>query len=260
MKIDNSVAVVVCAGPSLDLFSSAAWADVQRAGDVVSINGAATSAAVVRHGVHLTAVAAMDLHNGLAKMVPQLPRVWEDTTAWRIASVAAKHLQAETYMRELDEADGVRGWSDASDAGYKGGSSAMIVGNWLGNDWTDEERRRADDLARERQKRVPRRGYRRLAFIGLDMVAGDGRHASGAGLHSSGFASSLGHFRQVARSWGRFCEQAAKRGIECVNLTPGTGLRQMPRGMVPATWLMSDYVLRLAGIAQASSLPPEGGS
>ena len=248
MRIDESVAVVVCAGPSLDFLSDAAWHDVQRAGEVVSINGAATAAGVLRHGVRFTCIAAMDLKQGLAQSVPQLSHVWEETPAWRLTSADASDIEAETHIRELDELDGVRGWSDDDDAGYKGGSSAMIVGNWLGNRWPDGDtaRERREALAASRRKSIPRRGFRRLAFIGLDMVAGDGRHANGAGTHMSGFASSLGHFRAVARSWGRFCEQAAKRGIECVNLTPGTGLRQMQRAVPPASWLLSDYVLRLA--------------
>ena len=246
--IDDSVAVVVCAGPSLDLFSSAAWADVQRAGEVVSINGGATAAGVLRHGVRFTCMAAMDLKLGLARSVPALPRVWEETPSWRITSADAADMTAETYVRELDELDGVRGWSDDHDAGYKGGSSAMIVGNWLANPWPDDPaaREERERIAAERGKRVPRRGFKRLAFIGLDMVAGDGRHANGAGTHTSGFASSLGHFRKVAKGWGRFCEQARKRGVECVNLTPGTGLQQMPRAVVPVSWLLSDYVMGLA--------------
>jgi hypothetical protein len=248
VRIDEDVAVIVCAGPSLDLLSDAAWRDVQRAGEVVSINGAATAAGVLRHGVRFSCIAAMDMKTGLAAAVPQLPRVWSETNAWRITSVDASDIDAETHVRELDEANGVRGWCDDHDAGYKGGSSGMIVGNWLGNLWPDDDvsRARRESVAAARGKRIPRRGFKRLAFIGLDMVAGDGRHANGAGTHISGFASSSRHFREVSRGWGRFCEQAAKRGIECVNLTPGSGLQQMPRATPPASWLLSDYVLRLA--------------
>jgi len=183
MRIDEDVAVIVCAGPSLDLLSDAAWRDVQRAGEVVSINGAATAAGVLRHGVRFTCIAAMDIKTGLVEAVPQLPRVWQETSAWRITSIDAREIEAETHVRELDEADGVRGWSDHDNAGYKGGSSGMIVGNWLGNHWPGDPvaRERREAMAAARGKRIPRRGYKRLAFIGLDMVAGDGRHANGAG-------------------------------------------------------------------------------
>jgi hypothetical protein len=252
MTIDENVAVIVCAGPSLDLLSRAAWEDVHRAGEIVSINGGATAAGVLRHDVRFTCMAAMDMKLGLAESVPKLPRVWRETPAWRITSFDAPDMEAETYVRELDELDGVRGWSDAHDAGYKGGSSAMIVGNWIANPWPDDPaaREERERIAAARGKRVPRRGFKRLAFIGLDMVAGDGRHANDAGTHISGFASSMGRFRKVARSWGFFCEAAARRGVECVNLTPGTGLRQMPRANVPASWLLSDYVMQLASGAR----------
>ena len=84
MRIDESVAVVVCAGPSLDFLSDAAWQDVQRAGEVVSINGAATAAGVLRHGVCFTCIAAMDLKQGLAQSVPQLSHVWQETPFFTI--------------------------------------------------------------------------------------------------------------------------------------------------------------------------------
>src|SRR5258708_37308111 len=158
--IGESVAVVVCAGPSLDLFSSAAWADVQRAGEVVSINGGATAAGVLRHGVRFTCMAAMDLKLGLARSVPALPRVWEETSSWRITSSDARDMEAETYVRELDELDGVRGWSDDHDGGYKGGSSAMIVGNWLANSWSEDSavREERERLVAAPGQRIPRRG------------------------------------------------------------------------------------------------------
>jgi hypothetical protein len=37
----------------------------------------------------------------------------------------------------------------------------------------------------------------------------------------------------VSRGWEKVCRQAAQRGIEIVNLTPGTGLRTMPRAELP---------------------------
>ena len=86
---------------------------------------------------------------------------------------------------------------------------------------------------------LPRRGFRRLVYVGLDMHPDDGRHAAGAGLHSSGFARSADRHRQVCEGWERFCGQAARRGIEVVNLTPLTALKTMPRAEVPVEWVLA---------------------
>ncbi len=230
--IGESVAVVVCAGPSLDLFSSAAWADVQRAGEVVSINGGATAAGVLRHGVRFTCMAAMDLKLGLARSVPALPRVWEETPSWRITSADAADMTAETYVRELDELDGVRGWSDDHDAGYKGGSSAMIVGNWLANPWPDdpvahEERER---IAAERGKRIPRRGFKRLAFTptaqGRIQAASPRRWDTSERLPKAGGGSAsrpgdAGWSVSISRR-ARACSKCRARSCRCRGSFPTT--------------------------------------
>jgi len=223
--IDRDTAVIVCSGPSLESLSAAAWQEIQQAGAVVAVNGAPEAEAVKAHGVRFTMLAAMDFNQGLLNKVPTLAETWRTANAWRVTSVLCD-APAETYLREVDEEDGVEGWSDDPGEGYKGGSTAMIIGNWLGNDWADEER-------------APRhrRGFRRLAYVGLDMVPNDGRHARGAGAHHSGFASSLEQHRRVCGGWGKLCAQAAKRGIEIINLTPGTGLAEMKRVDVPEHWL-----------------------
>src|SRR6185503_17344826 len=100
--------------------------------------------------------------------------------------VGAEEMPAETYIREVDERDGVEGWSDDPDAGYAGGSSAMVTVNWLCNQWTIGVRR------------TPKRGFRRVAFLGLDMVPGEGGHARGAGNHTSGFAMSAERHASVS--------------------------------------------------------------
>jgi hypothetical protein len=111
----------------------------------------------------------------------------------------------------------------------------MVTGNWVANRWSGDSaaihERRA--IAAASGKAIPPRGFRKLAYIGLDMVPLDGRHASGAGTHASGFSSSLEHHRFVCGSWGKFCAEAARRGVEVVNLTPGTGLDTMPRVALP---------------------------
>jgi len=234
MNIDSDTAVVVCAGPSLDRLTPHAWADLAKAGAIVAVNGAAASLACAQ--VRFTCLAAMDLTFGLAEDVPPIRRVWRETPAWRIASTDSHGIDAESYIVEVDEEHGVEGWSDDARQGYKGGSTGMVIGNWLGNPWNGGEAERLD-LARERGKTIPRRGFRKIAYIGLDMHRGNGVHARGAGNHLSGFAGSDQRYRNVSAGWGRLCSEAAKRGIEIVNFTPGTGLETMPRANVPGSWV-----------------------
>jgi hypothetical protein len=233
IHIDASTAVVVCAGPSLDRLTTRAWNDIALAGAIVAVNGAAASFAC--KNVRFTCLAAMDLSTGLAHHVPPLTTLWRETNAWRIASTDSKGIDAESYIVEVDEEHGIEGWSDDRRQGYKGGSTGMVVGNWLGNPWPDDE-----DLQRIEErtgKAAPRRGFRKLAYVGLDMHRGNGVHAHGAGSHTSGFANSDQRYGNVCRGWGKFCSEAARRGIEVVNFTPGTGLESMPRADVPEAWV-----------------------
>lgn len=241
MRIDADTAVVVCAGPSLDRLSAEAWKELSAAGAIVGVNGAPASVACREHGVRFSAIAAMDLSLGLADRVPGLADVWRDTSAWRVASTDSRAIDAESYVVEVDEEQGVDGWSDDRRQGYKGGSTGMVIGNWLGNDWPDDDDTHTTllQIAATSHKDVLRRGFRRIAYIGLDMHPGEGAHARGAGDHSSGFADSPRRHGNVSRGWEKFCSEAAKRGIEVVNLTPGTGLETMPRAEVPRTWLRS---------------------
>lgn len=215
MKIDRDVAVIVCAGPSLDALPAQAWRKVADAGAVVAVNGAIAAAACA--DVAFTYASAMDATTGLIDKVPRFAELWASTRAWRLGMAGAEHAPADTYIREVDERDGVDGWSDDEAAGYAGGSSAMVTANWLCNRWRD-------DVAL-----LPPRGFRRVAFLGLDMNPGDGRHARGAGAHTSGFALSAERHATVSEGWRKLCAEAGRRGIEIVNLTPGTGLETMPR-------------------------------
>jgi hypothetical protein len=237
IRIDSDTAVVVCAGPSLDRLTKSAWADIGKAGAIVGVNGAAASLACTNSGVRFTCLAAMDLSTGLADHVPPLTALWRDTTAWRVASVDSKAIDAESYIVEVDEEHGVEGWSDDRRQGYKGGSTGMVVGNWLGNPWPDDDLAQLEQIRERTGKEVPRRGFRKLAYVGLDMHRGDGVHARGAGNHVSGFASSDKRYGNVCRGWEKFCSEAARRGIEVVNFTPGTGLEAMPRADVPESWV-----------------------
>ncbi|HEY0157945.1 MAG TPA: hypothetical protein VGF28_11720 [Thermoanaerobaculia bacterium] len=235
--LDSATAVVVCAGPSLDRLTPAAWSDLAQAGAIVSVNGAAASLACAASGVRFTCLAAMDLSTGLATHVPPLTALWRDTTAWRVASTDSRGIDAESYIVEVDEEHGVEGWSDDRRQGYKGGSTGMVVGNWLGNAWPDDDLAQLQELEARTGRTAPRRGFKRLAYVGLDMHRGHGVHARGAGNHTSGFASSDTRYGNVCRGWEKFCNEAARRGIEVVNCTPGTGLEAMPRADVPEAWV-----------------------
>jgi hypothetical protein len=239
MRIDADTAVVVCAGPSLDRLSAQAWAKISEAGAVVAVNGAAASLACTRNNVRFSCLAAMDLAAGLAENVPALISVWRNTTAWRVASTDSPSIDAESYIVEVDEDDGVDGWSDDARQGYKGGSTAMVIGNWLGNAWPDDDvtLRAVREVCEHTRKEVPRRGFRKLAYVGLDMHPGLGEHAHGAGNHISGFAASAQRYGNVCRGWEKFCGAAARRAIEVVNFTPGTALDSMPRAEVPPSWV-----------------------
>jgi len=233
MCIDRQTAVLVCSGPSLDRLSAAAWAAIHGAAAVVAVNGALVAAACRAHAVRLTYAAAMDVRQGLGAKVPGFAVEWSRTPAWRVTADNALPAEGESFIREVEW------WSDDPDEGYVGGSTAMVVGNWLCNPWPHDAagRARHQAAARRSGKAVPPRGFRRLAYVGLDMVPGEGRHARGAGAHASGFSDSAERYETVTDGWRRFCAAAESRGIEVVNLTPESGLRSMPRLAVPADWL-----------------------
>lgn len=231
--IDERTCLLVCAGPSLDRLSATAWAEIQKAGAVVAVNGALVAETCLRHGVRFTYAAAMDVALGLGAKVPGFTEIWESTPAWRVSAVTEVRAEAESHLREVEW------WSDDPDEGFAGGSTAMVVGNWLCHPWPEDPEVQAGLAATVRRagKPLPPRGFRRLAYVGLDMVSGQGGHARGAGLHSSGFSDSAVRYVRVTEGWDLFCSAAGRRGVEVVNLTPGTGLEVMPRLEVPLSWL-----------------------
>jgi hypothetical protein len=235
MVIDNRTAVLVCAGPSLDRLSSAAWRAIEQAGAVVSVNGSLVATTCNRNHVCFTYAAAMDVATGLADHVQGFAEMWRQTKAWRV-SAHGTAAEAESYVKEVEW------WGDAPDEGYVGGSTAMVVGNWLCNPWPDDTDSRMElkVIAERSGKPMPPRGFKRLAYIGLDMIPGQGGHADGAGVHHSGFSRSLTQYHRVCSGWRLFFLEARERGIEVVNLTPGTGLERIPKLDAPADWLLPD--------------------
>jgi hypothetical protein len=234
MLIDSRTVVLICAGPSLDRLTKAAWAAIGRAAATVSVNGALMARACLRNDVHFTYAAAMDVATGLADFVPGFADAWNRTPSWRVSGYGTAAV-AETLVKMVEW------WSDAPDEGYVGGSTAMVTGNWLCNPWPDDSaaQREREASAFRAGKPIPPRGFRRLAYVGLDMNLDQGGHAEGAGNHRSGFSRDLVSYRRVCDGWARFLREANRRGIEVVNLTPGTGLRELPRVDVPANWLES---------------------
>lgn len=235
--IDRDTAVFICAGPSVDRLSAAAWDAVSRAGAIVSVNGAAASRALRDSGVRLTHMAALDVgvgfKRGLQSKVPGLEELWLTTPAWRITKAGDGQMEAESSITlELS------GWTDDPDRGFAGGSTAMVVGNWICNDWTNADRTRGQEILRTRGKPMPRRAFRKLAYLGLDMTFNNPVHASGAGNHTSGFGDTLEHYARVCAAWGRWHDGAVQRGVSVVNLTPGTGLKTLPAAEVPRSWLI----------------------
>ena len=233
MQLGEETCVLVCAGPSLDSLSAAAWADIQRAGAVVSVNGSLVAEACLRHGLRFTYAAAMDVARGLREKVPGFAAAWARTPAWRVTAATEQPAAAESHIREVEW------WSDDPDEGFAGGSTAMVVGNWLCHPWPDDPgcRTRLAEASHRAGKPVPPRGFRRLAYTGLDMFPDQGAHARGAGSHASGFSQTPKRYAKALAGWGLFCAAAGRRGIEVVNLTPGTALQVMPRVEVPGAWL-----------------------
>ena len=236
MRLGAETCVLVCAGPSLDRLTAVAWAEIQRAGAVAAVNGALVAETCRRHGVRFTYAAAMDVVLGLGAKVPGFTEAWEVTPAWRVSAVTEQRAEAESHVREVEW------WSDDPDEGLAGGSTAMVIGNWLCRPWPDDPdvRRELAEASRRSGKPLPPRGcFQRIACVGLDMVSGQGGHARGAGAHSSGFSDSAERYVRVSDGWDLFCQAAGRRGVEVVNLTPGSGLTVMPRLEVPPDWLVA---------------------
>ena len=90
----------------------------------------------------------------------------------------------------------------------------MVVGNWLCNPWPGDpdSRRSLEAIAGRAGKPIPAAGFRWLAYIGLDMIHGQGGHAEGAGGHCSGFSRSLEDYRRVCDGWAYFYREATAAG------------------------------------------------
>ena len=228
--------VFVNAGPSIDQLAAIAWKHIQNAGEVVAVNGTLVAETCLSNRVEFTCALAMDAgdgpNRGLGGKVPGFCEAWNLTTVWRITKAGPGAPAAETYIRLVESA-----WCDDPDEGRVGGGSAAGACNWFSNPWPDGAAL-SELQGRNAGRRVPRRGYRRFAFLGLDMVRGDGRHARGAGTHQSGFISSPERDSCVRQRWKSLCDAAAARGIELLNFSPGTGLLEMPRRDLPAEWLL----------------------
>src|SRR4051812_49275859 len=124
MRIDRDTAVLVCAGPSLDRLSTAAWEEVQQAGAVVAVNGALMACCCLEQRVRFTHAAAMTAGQHMEDTVPGFLAAWDTTPAWRLTKRADRDLvEAESYVERYLE------WTDDPDGGFFGGSSAMSTSN-----------------------------------------------------------------------------------------------------------------------------------
>jgi hypothetical protein len=235
IEIDTNTAVIVCAGSSLDVLSAAAWNELRKAGAIVAVNGAFMARACNENNVIFSHVAAMTSGEHMDEIVPGFLRKWKTTRAWRLTKESDRGLvDAESYVRKVLD------WSEDPDGGFFGGSSAMSSSNWLHNDWPDDTHALEELklISQNTGKVIPRRGYRRFVFVGLDMVPAKGDHATGAGFHTSGFATDPDRDARVRSRWKRFYEAASARGSHVLNLSPGTGLRELPSREPPPGWLL----------------------
>ncbi|HTU24419.1 MAG TPA: hypothetical protein VMF30_03405 [Pirellulales bacterium] len=234
VELDRHWAVVVCAGPSLDRLAAPAWKAIGQAGVVVGVNGALVADACTSHRVRFDYAAALDVATTLSSDIPGFLEAWARTPAWRVSAHGTGAV-CESAVRRVES------WSDEPDAGFAAGCSitAMVVGNWLSNAWpTDAESvRTLQAIEATSGKFAPPRRFRQLAYIGLDMIAGQGGHARGAGHHHSGFAASPDRYAQIADGWAHFAAAARERNIRAVNLTPNSGLAAMARIEPPGDWV-----------------------
>jgi hypothetical protein len=217
------------------MMSAVAWAELSNGGAIVAVNGAFMARACGENNVTFTHVAAMTSGKHMEEIVPGFLSEWERTRAWRLTRDNDRGLvDAESYVRRM------LNWSEDPDGGFFGGSSAMSSANWLHNDWPDaEEKRREVGMISVRSgKLIPRRGYRKFVFVGLDMVPGRGGHAVGAGVHISGFATDPDRETKIRENWSRFYQAAISRGSEVLNLSPGTGLVELPSYLPPLDWFL----------------------
>lgn len=226
--IDAGTAVIVCSGASLDLLGGAAWRDIARAGEIVAVNGALTADVCREYAVRFTVAAGHDGIEILGAGIPRYSEVWMTTRAWRITrSEHAAATPAESYIERA------RGWSDDPGRCFHTGAGGVTAANWLCNDWP--ETAPVADV-----RRRPRRGLRKLVYVGLDMVPSLGGHARGAGTYASGFSRTPEMYEAVSAGWRTFREATLARGIAVLNLTPGTGLTAIPASMPPAAWLATE--------------------
>jgi hypothetical protein len=237
IEIDTDTAVIVCAGPSLDRLSATAWNEIRKAGAIVAVNGAFTARACHENDVMFSHVAAMTSGEHMEEIVPGFLKKWNTTRAWRLTKESDRGLvDAESYVRKVLD------WSEEADGGFFGGSSAMSSSNWLHNDWPNDAQAMEELklISQKTGKVIPRRGYRSFVFVGLDMIPGKGGHATGAGFHISGFAEDPDRDARTRSRWRRFYEAATARGSKILNLSPGTGLRELPSREPPPWWLLSN--------------------
>ena len=150
MLIDNGTAVLVCAGPSLDRLSPTAWKAIEQAGAIVSVNGSLVATTCLSNRVRFTYAAAMDVATGLGDHVPGFAKEWKETQSWRVSAYGTA-AEAESYVKEVEW------WGDSPDEGYVGGSTAMVVGNWLCNPWPNDSnsRRELEAIVVRTGKRIP---------------------------------------------------------------------------------------------------------
>jgi hypothetical protein len=237
IEIDKNTAVIVCAGPSLDRLSPTAWKELRKAGAMVAVNGAFLARVCDQNNVVFSYVAAMTSGEHMEEIVPGFIKKWQTTRAWRLTKESDRGLvDAESYVRRVLD------WSEDSDGGFFGGSSAMSSSNWLHNDWPGDTHALEELklISQNTGKVIPRRGYRRFVFVGLDMIPGKGGHAAGAGFHTSGFAGDPDRDARIRGHWKRFYEAASAHGSKILNLSPGTGLRELPRRQPPPGWLIAE--------------------
>ena len=191
--------VVRLHGPSLDRLSAVAWGAIARPGRSCRSTGRWP-----RGGLGTASgqyAAAIDVATGLCRQVPGFaelggrPRLARQRTG--------RPPKASRWSRR-------EWWSDAPDEGYVGGSTAMVVGNWICNPGRMTRNHRAICTPRHIRagKPIPPRGFRRVSYVGLDMIIGQGGHAEGVCLRRSGFSFDLVAYQHICDGWRRFASAA----------------------------------------------------
>ena len=166
----------------------------------------------------------MDVATGLCRQVPGFAEAPEADPAWRVsgtgrppkASRWSRRWSGGATPRTRVMSAGARRWSLAT------GSATP------GPDYPESSSHLHASGASGLGKPIPPRGFRRVAYVGLDMIIGQGGHAEGAGLHRSGFSFDSRRLPARLRRLASFRQRRSRGRNPGRQPDPGDGPARTP--------------------------------